>query len=176
MEDASAHAYERVRGTAVVIRQSRSADVELPLHSFHMRKGVEEPTEFGYFLLSKMAAHEPPLSQAELARRTGVGQASISRWIYKPGRPEPEKLQLLADTLGIKYDDLLALAGYGRPSQNAVGVPARPRPELIPLAAELSAMLQAESPLTDDDRAYIENVVDRIIDPYRRAMRRRRTA
>lgn len=175
MEDLSVR-YGRPRGTAVVIQRSRTAEAELPLHSFHMRKGSEEPTEFGYFLVSKMAKHEPPLSQAELARRTGVGQASISRWIYKPGRPEPEKLRLLADALDVDYDDLLTLAGYGRPSDDVTSALASARLDIDQLASELSAMLEGESPLTDDDRAYIRNTVDRIIDPYRRAMRRRRSA
>jgi len=160
----------------VVFPGIRSAHTEMPLHSFHMRKGADEPTEFGYFLLSKMATHEPPLTQAELARRTGVGQASISRWIFKPGRPEPEKLRVLAETLDVKYDDLLALAGYGTPSADVTEALAAARPEIDRLAAELSAMLAENSPLSDDDRTFIRHMVDRTIEPYRRTMRRRRLA
>lgn len=141
-----------------------------------MRKGSDEPTEFGYFVMKKMAAHDPPLSQAELARRTGVGQATISRWIFNPGRPNSEKLRLLATTLGVDYAQLLTIAGYGEPSGDITTALSELRPEVDPLSAELAAMLAPSSPLTDDDRAFLGHTVDRLIDPYRRAMRRRRSA
>jgi transcriptional regulator with XRE-family HTH domain len=141
-----------------------------------MRKGAEEPTEFGYFLMSKMAAHEPPLSQAELARQVGIGQATISRWIFKEQRPEPGKLRLLAPVLGVSYSELLTIAGHGEPATEISEALTGLRPDIDPLAAELSAMLNESSPLKDTDRALLRAMIDRLIDPYRRTMRTRRSA
>lgn len=176
MEDITVHGYARPRGVATVIPRPGHAVADMPLHSFHMRKGSDEPTEFGYFVMAKMAEHEPPLSQAELARRTGVGQATISRWIFSPGRPNPEKLRLLATTLGVDYAELMTIAGHGAPSEEITEALSGLRPDMDKLAVELSSMLMPASPLSDEDRAFLRHTVDRIIDPYRRAMRRRRSA
>lgn len=176
MDELTVSGYPRHQGRAVVIPRPRTAVDDSPLHSFHMRKGSDEPTEFGYFVMAKMAEHDPPLSQAELARRTGVGQATISRWIFTPGRPNPEKLRLLADTLGVEYTALMTIAGYGAPSEDIADALSDLRPEVDPLSAELSAMLAEGSPLSEDERAFLKHTVDRLIDPYRRTMRRRRPA
>lgn len=147
-----------------------------PLDSFHMRKGPDEPTEFGYFLLRKMAEHDPPLSQAELARRMGVGQSTISRWIFAPGRPQDDKLRLLAAAIDVKLNDLLAMAGYGEPSGDVANALSNLRLDVDPLAEELSAMLDDSSPLSATDRAFLRHTVDRLMDPYRKSMRRRRNS
>ena len=146
------------------------------LQSFRMRNGSDEPTEFGYFVMRKMADLDPPLNQTELARRSGVGQATISRWIFKDGRPEADKLRQLAVTLEVDYHELLAIAGYGKPSEDVAEALADLRPDVDELALEMSAMLNVGSALTEDDRAFIRGMVDRIIDPYRKKMRRRRSA
>jgi transcriptional regulator with XRE-family HTH domain len=164
---------EDVKVNQAVIPRPRAPAHEGALDSFHMRKGSEEPTEFGYFVLRKMADHDPPLSQAELGRRTGVGQSTISRWIFSPGRPNTEKLKLLASALNIDYNGLLTIAGYGQPSEDIAEALSGLRSDVDPLAEELSSMLDERSPLTDGDRAFLRNTVDRIIDPYRRTMRRR---
>lgn len=125
--------------------------------------------------MRKMA--ERALSQAALARRTGVGQATISRWIYKSGRPDAEKLRLLASSLDVEYKQLLSLAGYGEPAESLAEAIARLRVEEVdPLASELSAMLDEASALSDDDREFLRHTVNRLMDPYRKAMRRRRPA
>jgi transcriptional regulator with XRE-family HTH domain len=164
------------RGSARVVPQARSADGSLRLHSFHMRKGSDEPTEFGYFVMRKMAAHDPPLTQAELARRTGMGQATISRWIFSPGRPNPEKLKLLATSLGVDYSELLTIAGYGEPASDVAEALASIRPDMDKIAVELAEMLAESSALSGEDRAFLRHTVDRLIDPYRRTVRRRRSA
>src|SRR5262245_21166055 len=75
-----------------------------------------QPTEFGWFLLRHMAAAE--LSQAELARRIDVSQSTVSRWIYRTGRPDPDKLDALAGVLGITKSELLTITGYGSPADD----------------------------------------------------------
>lgn len=126
--------------------------------------------------MRKMAEHEPHLSQAELARRTGVGQATISRWIYKPGRPNSDKLQLLASTLEVSYGELLTIAGYGEPAEDITQALSDLRPTGDPLGDELSEMLAADSPLSDDDRSLLREMVSRCMEPAREVMRRRRPA
>lgn len=156
--------------------QGRATVVSPLIPSFHMRNDAVEPTEFGYFLMRKMAAHEPPLSQAELARLVGIGQATISRWIYKPQLPDPEKLRITAPVLGMTYGELLTVAGYGEPSSDISAALSGLRPDVDALAAELSAMLSPSSPLPEADRELLRTMIDRLIDPYRRTMRARRSA
>lgn len=140
-----------------------------------MRKDTE-PTEFGYWLMRKMAAHEPPLSQSELSRRSGIGQATISRWIFTQQKPDPKRLRKVAETLGEPYDEVMTIAGHGTPSADISAALAGIRPDIEPLAAELSAMLEDGSPLDDADREMLRQVVDRLIDPYRKLFRVRRSA
>jgi transcriptional regulator with XRE-family HTH domain len=140
-----------------------------------MRKDTE-PTEFGLWLMRKMAAHEPPLSQAELARRSGIGQATISRWIFQEHTPDTRKLEKLATALDVSFAEVLTIAGHGTPAEDISAALAGLRPGVEPLAAELSAMLEDGSPLTEQDRQMLEQVVDRLIDPYRKLFRTRRTA
>lgn len=139
-----------------------------------MRNGSDEPTEFGYFVLNLMGQHDPPLTQTALAAVTGVGQATISRWIFTPGRPNPDKLRALADALGIGHDELLQAAGYAKRSQELSAALAASKVDR--LASELSTMLDETSPLSEDDRQFLRHTVDRLMDPYRKSMRRRRSA
>lgn len=135
-----------------------------------MPLGDKEPTEFGWYIQRKMAEHDPPLNQTELALRTGVSQSTISRWIYSPGRPETDKLQLLADVLGVDHGELLVAAGHGRPAESVAAAPAHR------LARELDAMLADASPIPADKRAALEAFVDQVLENYRPLMRRRRSA
>lgn len=56
------------------------------------------------------------ISQAELARRTGIDQATVSR--IEAGAitsPSPERLSRIASTLQVPAGDLFGLAGYTTP-------------------------------------------------------------
>jgi transcriptional regulator with XRE-family HTH domain len=177
MEDVTAnHAGFRATAKVPVLYRPHSPERVKPVDSFHMRKGADEPTKFGYYVLAKMAEHEPPLSQADLARLAGVGQATISRWILSPGRPNSEKLRLLAEALDVDYEVLMTIAGYGKPSGEVTTALEGLRPDVHPLAAEFSSMLDQGSPLPAADRDFLQHTIDRLIDPYRRQMRRRRSA
>lgn len=130
-----------------------------------------EPTELGWHITRKMAAHEPPLTQSDLARRTGLSQSTISRYIYSPGRPETDKLQLLAAALDTDYGELLVIAGHGRPADTA----AVTRP-IHPLARELDLLLGPESHLSPTDREELERGVDRWLMTFRKSRKRHRSA
>lgn len=131
-----------------------------------------QPTEFGWYIQRKMASHEPPLNQTELALRTGVSQSTVSRWIYSPGKPDTDKLRLLADVLGVDHGELLAAAGHGRPADSAAEA-TRP---LHPLAREIDMLLADDSPLTEDDREELSRFLDRTLAGFRPAPKRRRSA
>lgn len=137
----------------------------------------KQPTSLGWFILRKMA--DLGLSQTDLARRSGLAQASISRYIYGTGRPDTNKLNLLATGLAGPdgtdreqiYQELLALAGHGIPGDVPVEAPPAHR-----LAREVDAMLAVTSPLPADRRATLEMVLDDVLERYRSMMRRRRSA
>lgn len=137
---------------------------------------TKEPTELGWWLLSEMTARN--LSQTDLAIRMGVAQATISRWIYQAIRPDTDKLAQLADALMLdeaQRADLFRRAGHTLASVQADETVKAPQPMHV-LAVEIQRMLAAESPLSDDDRRVLEMLLDRVIEPYRKVMRRRRTA
>ncbi len=133
-------------------------------------EGARQPTAFGWYLLHRMAEHEPRLTQTDVARLAGVGQATISRWIYEEIKPDTERLGRLALALGVTKNELLQRAGHGTAALDLdLGEPA-----LHPILAEARMMLDPASPLTDDERHNLEQVLTGIVAPYRRAMRRRR--
>lgn len=120
-----------------------------------------QPTDLGWWLLQQMAAHTPPLSQSDLARRTGVGQATISRWIYHPIRPDTDKLAKLAHALGADLGDLLHLAGHGRPTHG----PDTP-PTADPLLAKISILIGDHSPVPPERLARLRAHLEMVIEPY----------
>lgn len=135
-----------------------------------------QPTEFGNWLLVQMA--NAGLTQSELARQTGLAQATISRWIYHPGRPDPDKLNQLARALGVNALELHRRAGHLAPEANerpGKVVSAEPL-NWPPIAAEIRAMLADDSPIGATDRDALATILDRVIDPYRRRMRRRKVS
>ncbi|MGI5245038.1 helix-turn-helix domain-containing protein [Dactylosporangium sp. CA-139066] len=138
------------------------------------------PTEFGFALLRAMAA-AGYTKQAPFARDAGLAGSTLNRLIYGGvERPTSETLLQIAKALvpadagtseqvremvNAKHAELLVAAGYA-----VGGAVAR---VLDPLATELDDLLDEGSHLSDDDRTYIRNMVDRVIDPYRRRARRR---
>lgn len=154
-----------------------STDLDVP--SFRTRnlpsvgvlvEGAKEPTDFGWWLLDQMAQHRPRLSQIDLARKADIGQATISRWIYDPKiRPDTHKLARLANALNVSHSEVLQRAGHGalRP------VTITPEP-LDATVAKLRLCLDPTSPLTDDERATLRQVVDGVLLGYERALRRRK--
>jgi transcriptional regulator with XRE-family HTH domain len=145
------------------------------LRSFRARKEAglmadRTPTEFGWFIMRKMGDFDPPLRQADLARRAGVSESTISRWLYSPGKPDDDKLDQLADALQVDHGELLAKAGYGRPADHVA------EPPIHRHARNIDAILSPNSPVPPEDREALERVLDRLIDPYLKLIRRRRPA
>ncbi len=123
------------------------------------------PTRFGHHLLELMA--DAGFSrQLDLVAASGVSASTVSRLIYSGEyRPDMRTFERLGDALGVAATDLFA-AHAGEVHPPVVG-------DLPPLAAELAGMLHPDSPLADEDRLMLQTVIDRLIDPHRRVMRRR---
>lgn len=120
-----------------------------------------QPTEFGMYLLELMAAKG--MTSTQLRAATGVSTSTITRLIYGAMTPDPQLLERLAEGLGVPADDLVSRWTGGL----------KPPESLPAIAAELARMLQPTSPLSDDDRQFLETMVDRLVGPYRKMMRRR---
>jgi transcriptional regulator with XRE-family HTH domain len=129
-----------------------------------------EPTEFGWYVMRKMAEFEPPLNQARLARRARVSESTVHRWLYQEIKPEDDKLGQLAAALNVDHGELLAKAGYGRPADHVA------EPPIHRHARNIDAILSPNSPVPPEDREALERVLDRLIDPYLKLIRRRRPA
>ncbi len=136
-----------------------------PVRSFRARmesqvSGERQPTDFGWWVLKQMADRNPPMSQADLARRVRVSQSTVSRWIYDPIRPDTDKLAQLADALDLDRGEVLTRAGHGRPATVTEGASTDPR------LAKLAILLGHNSPIPESELAVLRSVVDGVIAPY----------
>lgn len=136
------------------------------------------PTEFGYWLMQRMARPDINLNQMRLARATGVSQSTISRWIYEQISPTDAKLSQLAAPLKTTSEHIRAAAG-GNPDA-APDIADQIRAELAeardnadPIAVEVGILLGASSPLKVDERILLRELLDRVVAPHRKLLRRR---
>lgn len=60
----------------------------------------------------KVRREELGLEQAELGRRVGVGQQTVSRWETGRSVPKPDRLPVLAEVLGLDAEYVHRMAGY----------------------------------------------------------------
>lgn len=143
-----------------------------PVASFSVSNTDRQTTRLGGYILRRMAElgmRRP----ADVARATDVSDSTLSRIFDQPGYfPSQETLEKLADGLGVDRRALILFAynidDEDRPQESGI--------EIHPLAVEFSRMLHPDSPLTDEDRNALRVIIDRVIDPHRRDMRRRRPA
>lgn len=131
-----------------------------------MRKEV--PQAFGPYLARAIAAAGYPHATA-FAREVGISPSSVSRWIRGEERPTVRLLERIAASLNVDIRELVALA-YPE------AVPADAPRLTTPLAAELDRLIGPDSSLSVGDQAFLRDVVDRLIAPYRVTSKRRRTA
>ncbi len=131
--------------------------------------GERQPTDFGWWILKQMADRNPPMSQADLARRVRVSQSTVSRWIYDPIRPDTDKLAQLADALDLDRGEVLTRAGHGRPT------PAADQPPADPLLAKLAILAGPNSPVPPARVAKLRATLELVIEPYEEYLTHRRT-
>jgi transcriptional regulator with XRE-family HTH domain len=133
-----------------------------------------DPGEFKTYVVNAAANLPGVTSQADIARAANVGASLLSKWFRGEETPSLDSLTKLATLPGAKLNDLLRLTGRVD-DDGAAPLVTTMRP-VHPRARELDDMLAVESPLAVAEREVLETLVDRVMDPYRRTMRRRRSA
>ena len=90
--------------------------------------------QFGWLLLE--AREESGLTQADVAKRLGVSQQTVSRWESGASRPRRPSLAKLADLLGgVDRDGFLRRVGGGRVAEPGQVRPVRPLVARLPVAS-----------------------------------------
>ncbi len=102
------------------------------------------------------------------ARAAGTDPSVVLRWLSEEQRPTIRSIERIAPILGRSINELV-LAAY--PDRLSGPVPdTRPA---HPMAHELARILADDSPIPRADREALETVLDRLLDPYRKVLRRR---
>ena len=127
-------------------------------------------TGFGAYLKEAIQAARFP-TPTHFARAVGTDPSVVLRWLSEEQRPTIRSIERIAPALGKSINELV-VAAYPDRLRAPVPEPAA----IHPLAHELGRMLADDSPIPAPDRQALETVLDRMLDPYRRVMRRRRSA
>jgi transcriptional regulator with XRE-family HTH domain len=125
---------------------------------------------FGAYLKEAIPAAGFPTA-THFARAAGTDPSVVLRWLSEEQRPTIRSIERIAPVLGRSINELVVAAYPDRVGDSA---PAR-RP-LHPLAQELGLLLADDSPIATADRQALETVLDRMLEPYRKVLRRRRSA
>jgi len=118
------------------------------------------------------AVNQGIVGRQALAERAGIKVGMLSKYYSGQERPSIGTLEKIHAAIHCDWNELLVAAG--RASANVTAKPTIPPLTLHPRAQEINTMLIDASPLSPKDREYIESMIDRLIDPYRRQMRTRR--
>jgi len=124
---------------------------------------------FGVYLKEAILAARFP-TPTHFARAVGTDPSVVLRWLSEEQRPTIRSIERIAPVLGKSINELVVAAYPDRLSGQAVNAPAT-----HPLVHELARMLADDSPIPRADRDALETVLDRILEPYRRLLRRRRS-
>lgn len=129
-----------------------------------------EPSGFGAYL--RHAIHAGGFTTpTQFARTVGTDPSVVLRWISGEQRPTIRSIERIAPVLGRTINEMV-LAAY--PDQLGVETPAQPAPH--PLAGDVARILADDSPISPADRDALARVLDALLDPYRRQLRRGRPA
>jgi transcriptional regulator with XRE-family HTH domain len=124
---------------------------------------------FGVYLREAILAARFP-TPTHFARAAGTDPSVVLRWLSVEQRPTIRSIERIAPVLGKSINELVLAAYPDRLS----GQVADSRPA-HPLVHELARMLADDSPIPRADREALETVLDRLLDPYRKVLRRRGT-
>ena len=107
----------------------------------------------------------------QFAREVGTDPSVVLRWISGEQRPTISSIERIAPVLGRTHhrhgDRRLP-----RPVGPGDGDPGPA--QMHPLAYELGRILADDSPVPPEEREALASVLDRLLEPYRRDLRRRR--
>jgi hypothetical protein len=126
-------------------------------------------TGFGVYLKEAILAARFP-TPTHFARAVGTDPSVVLRWLSEEQRPTIRSIERIAPMLGKTINELV-LAAY----PDRLGGPAPDSSPAHPLVHELARMLAEDSPIPRADRDALETVLDRMLDPYRKLLRRRRS-
>jgi transcriptional regulator with XRE-family HTH domain len=129
----------------------------------------DEGTGFGRYLKDAIMAARFP-TPTHFARAVGIDPSVVLRWLSEEQRPTIRSLDRIAPVLGTTVNDLVRAAYPDRLAE-----PTPTAPKIHPLARELDRMLADDSPVPAADRQALETVLDRMLEPYRHVLRRRRS-
>jgi transcriptional regulator with XRE-family HTH domain len=127
-------------------------------------------TGFGVYLREAILVARFP-TPTHFARAVGSDPSVVLRWLSGEQRPTIRSIERIAPFLGKTVNELVVAAYPDRLGDSAPTVP-----PAHPLVHELGRMLADDSPIPSRDRQALETVLDRLLDPYRKVMRRRRSA
>lgn len=106
----------------------------------------------------------------QFARAVNTDPSVVLRWLSEEQRPTIRSLERVAPTLRKSINEMVNAAYPDR-----LGDSARPPGvTLHPLGYEVGRMLSPDSPISPPDREALVAVLNRMLGPYRRDMRRRR--
>jgi len=125
---------------------------------------------FGAYLKEAIQAARFP-TPTHFARAVGTDPSVVLRWLSEEQRPTIRSIERIAPVLGKSINELVLAAYPDRlhPAQTSA-------PATHPLVHELALMLAEDSPIPAPDQHALATVLDRMIDPYRKVLRRRRSA
>jgi hypothetical protein len=106
------------------------------------------------------------------ARVVGTDPSVVLRWISEEQRPTIRSIERIAPVLGRSINDLVRAAYPDRLG----GADVTPASRLHPMAYDVGRILAEDSPVPADERQALERVLERLLEPYRRELRRRRLA
>lgn len=127
---------------------------------------------FGEFLRLQMI-RAGNLRPADIERETGLDASLVGKWMRDKARPSPVNLARLAPAIDVALPELLARSGHVAHAEFGTAEPPEVE-EIDPLVVELSRMLDPNGGLSADKRHELATLVDRVISPYRRDLRKRR--
>lgn len=148
-----------------------------PTSPYRLHVGKRELQPFADYLARAIDAGGYP-TPTHFARAAGIDPSVVSRWLDAVTRPSIALLERAAPALDVDVDQLIALVYPSASSRRgAPQPPPPPVPEIHPLVRDLARLLPAdaaESLLPEDERHLLETLIGRVIEPYRRRLRRRR--
>jgi transcriptional regulator with XRE-family HTH domain len=127
-------------------------------------------TGFGGYLKEAINAAGFP-TPTHFARTVGTDPSVVLRWLSEEQRPTIRSIERIAPVLGKSINELVVAAYPDR-----LGGPEAAVKATHPLVHELARILADDSPIPGPDRQALEIVLDRMLDPYRKVLRRRRSA
>jgi len=125
---------------------------------------------FGGYLQEAIRAARFP-TPTHFARAAGTDPSVVLRWLSGEQRPTIRSIERIAPVLGRSINEIVVAAYPDR-----LGGPPPVPPVTPAIVHELGRILAPDSPVPEADRAALEAVLDRMLEPYRKVLKRRRSA